>query len=46
MVNKGNRLVIIDEQRRRDMIHDVYQGLGDRVVVLSLHLEEHPHINK
>ena len=40
LINKGNRLVIRDEQGRRDIIHDVHQGLGDntKAVGLSSHL--------
>ena len=29
IMKKGNRLVIIDERRRRDIIQDFHQGLGD-----------------
>ena len=40
LINKGNRLVIRDEQGRRDIFHDVHQGLGDNAdaVGLSSHL--------
>ena len=40
MMYKGNRLLIIDEQRQRDIIHDAHQGLGDndKVAALSLRL--------
>ena len=29
IMKKGNRLVIIDERRRRDITEDFHQGLGD-----------------
>lgn len=33
---KGNRLVIIEKQLRRGIIHDLYQGMGDNAKVVGL----------
>ena len=40
MMYKGNKLTIIDEQRRRYIIHDFHEGLGDnaKAIALSSHL--------
>ena len=34
LMYKSNRFVIFDDQRRRNIIHDVYQGLGDNTKAL------------
>ena len=41
LMYKGNRLAVIEKQRRIDIIHDVYRGLGKNVtaVAMSSHLE-------
>ena len=40
MMYKGNAIVIIDEQRRRDITHDIHQGVDDngKTVASSSHL--------
>ena len=41
MMYKANALVIVDEQHRRNIVHDVQQGVGDNAKALasSLYLE-------
>ena len=35
MMYKANALVIIDEQHRRNIVHDVHQGVGDNAKALA-----------
>ena len=38
MMHTGNSLVIIDEQDRRDIIHNIHQNLVDNAKAVSLSL--------
>ena len=35
MMYKANALVIVDEQHRRNIVHDVQQGVGDNAKALA-----------